>query len=127
MTSPWPRLRDRAEARLKQLAEIESRRSKLIEAESKLQRQLDAAQAQGLAVEERLDAWRREWAAVVVPLGLDPEVPTEQVLELVDQAAELQTRIKEARDTRRGWRDSGARPRNSPATWRTCAGGLRPI
>ena len=92
-------VRDRADARLRQLAEIESRRSKLIESESKLQRQIDGAQTQGRAIEERLGSWHSEWAAVVAPLGLDTEAPTEQVLELVNQASDLQTRIKEARDT----------------------------
>ena len=91
--------RDRADETLKQLTEIEGRRSKLVEAESKLQRQVDAAQAEGRAVQGRLDAWRSEWAAVVAPLGLDAEAPAEQVLDLVNQAADLQARIKEARDT----------------------------
>lgn len=96
---PLAALRDRADARLKQLAAIESRRSKLIEAETKLQRQMDGAQRQGRAVEERLNSWRSEWATLIVPLGFDMEAPAEQVLELVNQASDLQTKLKEARDT----------------------------
>ncbi len=94
-------LRDRAEAELNRLTAIENRRSELTEAVSKLKRQLEAARAQDLAAEERLAAWRGQWAIAVAPLRLALEVTSEEAVEVVTQATDLQARIKEARDGQR--------------------------
>jgi len=51
-------LRDRAEAELKRHAELEIKRNRLIESVNKLKRQLEAARAQNLIMEQRLEAWR---------------------------------------------------------------------
>jgi uncharacterized protein YhaN len=92
-------LRDRAEAELKRLAELETRRSRLIESSSKLDRQLEAARAQARAVEQRFETWRAQWAAAVASLSLNPDVTIEEAGEVVNQSADLQSRIKEARDS----------------------------
>ena len=94
-------LRDRAEAELKRLAELEIKRNRLIESVSKLKRQLEAARAQDLVVEQRLETWRGQWAVAVAPLSLAPDVTIEEAAEVVNQAADLQSRIKEARDSQR--------------------------
>ena len=95
---PLASLRGRAEAALKQLGQVEARRSKLVESKSKLQRQLETAQDQARDLERRLDAWRGQWAAAVAPLGLAAGVTAEHAGEMVGQSVELQARIKEARD-----------------------------
>ncbi len=94
-------LRDRAEAELKRLAELEIKRNRLIESVSKLKRQLEAARAQDLVVEQRLGTWRSQWAVAVAPLSLAPDVAIEEAAEVVNQATDLQSRIKEARDSQR--------------------------
>jgi uncharacterized protein YhaN len=91
-------LRGRAEAVLKRLGQAEAARSKLAESSSKSQRQLETAQVQARALEQRLEAWRGQWAAAVVPLGLAVDATVEHAGDLIDQVAELHARIKEARD-----------------------------
>jgi uncharacterized protein YhaN len=95
---PLASFRGRAEAALKQLVQAEARRGKLVESRDKLKRQIEAAQLQAHALEQRLDAWRGRWAAAVAPLGLAADVTTEHAGAMIDQVAELQARIKEARD-----------------------------
>jgi len=94
-------LRDRAEAELKRLAELETKRNRLIESVGKLKRQLEAARAQDLIVEQRLETWRGQWAVAVAPLSRAPDVTIEEAAEVVNQATDLQSRIKEARDSQR--------------------------
>jgi len=94
-------LRDRAEAELKRLAELEIKRNRLIESVSKLKRQLETARAQDLVMEQRLETWRGQWAVAVAPLSLAPDVTIEEAAEVVNQATDLQSRIKEARDSQR--------------------------
>ena len=108
---PLASLRGRAEAALKQLGQVEARRSKLVESKSKLQRQLETAQDQARDLERRLDAWRGQWAAAVAPLGLAAGVTTEHAGEMVGQSVELQARIKEARDLQVTDRGAPARRR----------------
>ncbi len=94
-------LRDRAEGELKRLAELEIRRNRLTESVSKLKRQLEVARAQELALEQRLETWRGRWAIAVAALSLAPDVTVEEAAEVVNQATNLQSRIKEARDGQR--------------------------
>ncbi len=94
-------LRDRAETELKRFVEIEVKRTGLIESISKLKQQFESARAQGLVVEQHLEAWRGQWALAIKPLSLAPDVSTEEAAKVVDQATELQSRIKEARDRQR--------------------------
>ena len=94
-------LRDRAETELKRFVEIEVKRTGLIESISKLKQQFESAHAQGLVVEQHLEAWRGQWALAIKPLSLAPDVSTEEAAKVVDQATELQSRIKEARDRQR--------------------------
>ena len=94
-------LRDRAEAELKRLAEIEVTRGKLIESINTLNRQLEVARAQKLAVQQRLAKWHEQWTLAVAPLSLAADVTTDEAAELVNQATDLQTKIKEARDGQR--------------------------
>jgi len=92
-------LRDRAEAELKRLTELKTKRNRLIESDGKLKRQLEAARAQDLIVEQRLETWRGQWA--VAPLSRAPNVTIEEAAEAVNQVTDLQSRIKEARDSQR--------------------------
>jgi uncharacterized protein YhaN len=92
-------LRDRAHAELKRLAEIESRRRSLAESTSKLSRQLDSERSRFLALEERQAAWHAQWATALAPLCQTAEITVEQAHELLDQASELQAKLKEARDS----------------------------
>jgi uncharacterized protein YhaN len=94
-------LRDRAEKELKRFAEVAFRRTGLVESVDKLKQQLDAAQAQKHLVEQRLETWRGCWALAVTPLGLTPQVTAEEAVKVVNQATDLQSRIKEARDAQR--------------------------
>jgi uncharacterized protein YhaN len=94
-------LRDRAEAELKRLSELELKRNRLIESVSKLKRQHEAARDQALVLEQRLETWRGQWAVAVAPLKLTPDVAIEEAAEVVNQATDLQSRIKEARDSQR--------------------------
>jgi hypothetical protein len=52
-------------------------------------------------VEQRLETWRGQWAVAVAPLSLAPDVTIEEAAEVVNQATDLQSRIKEARDSQR--------------------------
>jgi len=94
-------LRDRAEAELKRLAELETKRNRLIESVGKLKRQLEAPRAQDLIVEQRLETWRGQWAVAVASLSRTLDVTIEEAAEVVNQATDLQSRIKGARDSRR--------------------------
>jgi uncharacterized protein YhaN len=94
-------LRDRAEMELKRFAEVEVKRNKLTESVSALKRQLEAARAQNLVVEQRLESWRGQWALAVAPLSLASDITTEEATEVVNQASDLQSRIKEAHDSQR--------------------------
>ena len=76
---------------------------------------------------ETPDAWRGQWTAALAPLGLTADVTAEQAGEMVDQSVELQTRIKEARDTPGADRGAAARaPSNSAAKCARSASGSRP-
>ncbi len=98
---PLASLRNRAEAELKRLSELEIKRNRLTESVSKLKRQLEAARAQNLVMEQRLATWRGQWAVAIAPLSLAPEVTVEEAAEVVNQATDLQARNKEARDSQR--------------------------
>lgn len=91
-------LRGRAEAVLKRLGQVEASRIKLVESRDRLQRQIETARAQAHDLGCRLDGWSTEWARAVAPLSLAAEVTTEHALAIVDQVAELQSRIKEVRE-----------------------------
>ena len=87
------------EAALEQLGQVEARRSKLVELEGQAAAAArDRHRSRFTTLEQRLDAWRDQWAAAVAPLGLAADVTTEHAGAMVDQVAELQARIKEARD-----------------------------
>ena len=92
-------LRDRAQAELKRLAEIETRRKSLAASTSKLKRQLDSERTRLLTLEERQTAWHAQWTTALAPLCQTPDVTVEQMREMLDQASELQTKLKDARET----------------------------
>ena len=81
------------------LAEIEARRKSLAAFTSKLTRQLDSERTRLLTLEERQTAWTSQWTTALAPLCQTPDVTVEQAREMLDQVSELQTRLKEARET----------------------------
>ncbi|WP_165229632.1 AAA family ATPase [Aquisphaera insulae] len=92
--------RDRAEAELKRLAAVESRRDRLVESSRMLGRQLEAERAKAAAIDGQLAAWRDEWAGAVEPLGLKPDATGEEALDLMARAADLLTGLAAAAQTR---------------------------
>ena len=94
-------LRDRAEAELKRLAELEAQRTKLGESVSELGRQFDAVRARDLELVQRLEAWRTQWATTMASLSLPPDVAVEEAAEVVNQASDLQSKVKDARESQR--------------------------
>ncbi len=75
-------------------------RDELLQSIEQLRRQLESARAQVQAAGDRLGAWREKWARAVAPLGLPPEASPEQADAVLEQAANLAVRIKEAREAR---------------------------
>jgi hypothetical protein len=93
-------LRDRAEAVVARLARAASRREELLQSVGQARRQLEAARAQVQAAGDRLRAWRESWGRAVSPLGLPPEAAPEQADAVLEQAASLAVRTREAREIR---------------------------
>ena len=119
-------LRERAETELKRFTEVEVKRNTLIESIIKLKRQLEAAHAQGQVLQQRLETWRGRWVLAMAPLSLVSDVATEEAAEVVNQAMDLQARIKEARDSQRRIAALRQEVLSLPATCVICASGLPP-
>jgi uncharacterized protein YhaN len=99
LDEPLTSLRGRAQAELKRLAEIESRRKNLAESIAKRKRQLDSERTRFLALEERQTAWQAQWTTALAPLCQTADVAVEHAREMLDQASELHAKLKEARET----------------------------
>ncbi len=93
-------LRDRAEGVIARLGKAAARRDELLQSVGQVRRQLEAARAQLQAAGERLRGWREAWGRAVAPLGLPPEAAPEQADAVLEQAAALAARIKDARESR---------------------------
>jgi uncharacterized protein YhaN len=94
-------LRDRAEKELKRFAELAVKRTGLIDSVDRLKQQLNTARAQEFVAKQRLETWQGRWALAVIPLSLAPQVSAEAAVKVVNQATDLQSRIKEVRDSQR--------------------------
>ncbi|QEH35255.1 Chromosome partition protein Smc [Aquisphaera giovannonii] len=92
--------RDRAEAELKRLAGVESRRARLAESSAGLARQLEAERSRVVALDGQLAAWRGQWARAVEPLGLAADATEEDAQDLMARAAELAAGLAAAAEAR---------------------------
>jgi uncharacterized protein YhaN len=96
---PLASIRARAETALERLTAQETHRHKVAEAMTNLRRERDTRQAELRSLEHRLEACRTRWAAAVGALSPSADVTPAEAAEMLGQSIELQSRIKEARET----------------------------